>query len=208
MVQHMGGGTCEYLPGYECGCMAPKKCGVVDEATGRSDCVLAGSTPSFSQCATDADCAAGAWCNHSSQVCQPICVNTASCTTEGGLCEQADQSDGKTPIPGLKVCAAHCDLVTAMPCGPHVNCVNDDTLHEFECVLSAGGKKHASCTANADCAPTLACIDTSGLGMSGECLAWCTPPSSFGVQGCSTGFCNTLQSPVQKGSTSYGVCSN
>jgi hypothetical protein len=168
--------------------------------------VVSGSTPSFNQCRTDADCAAGAWCNHTTQACQPICLNTANCAAEGGQCEPALQSNGTTPIPGLNVCAAHCDLVTAMPCGPHLNCVYQSSLQEFECVLSANGAKQSPCTADADCSATLTCGD-DGFGTL-ECLSWCTPPGSHSAQGCAMGTCSSLASPVQRGTTSYGICSN
>jgi hypothetical protein len=208
-VQHTGGGTCEYLPGHECGCSGGMKCSVVDDATGRSGCVASGSTPAFNQCSVDSDCAAELWCNNTTQACQPICGDTADCKTEGGLCEQALQNDGTTPIPGLNVCAAHCNLLSAQPCGPGLNCVFQ-TNKDSDCVLSMGATKHASCTVDSDCAQQLACIDL-GLGDGPECLPWCTPPSNSGsanAQGCGDGFCYTLTPPVEESSVSYGICAD
>ena len=207
MVQHPGGGTCEYLPGLECGCSGSMKCSVVDEASGASACVSAGTTMSYNQCGVDTDCAAGLWCNHTTQACEPICQSTSDCTAEGGLCEPALQPDGKTPIPGLDVCAAHCDLVTAMPCGPGLTCIYQGTPKEFECTVSAGGAKHDPCNVDADCAPKLGCVDT-GLGP--ECVSWCSPATSAGASGSagctSSQFCYSLTPAVSKGSTTYGIC--
>jgi hypothetical protein len=177
------------------------KCSVVDEATGRSACIASGPSMSFDQCGVDADCAAGLWCNHTNGACQPICQSTSDCATEGGLCEPALQPSSTTPIPGLDVCAAHCDLITAQPCGTGLTCVYNRSSKEFECVASGGAAPTKACNSDADCAPTLGCFD-DGLGTF-RCFPWCTPTG----QGCGgAAFCYSLNPAVQKGSTSYGTC--
>jgi hypothetical protein len=183
------------------------KCSVVDEATGKSGCVPAGATTSYDRCGVDADCAKGLWCNHATQACEPICQSSTDCTTEGGLCEPALQPDGKTPIPGLDVCASHCDLVTAVPCGSGLTCVYQPSFKEFECTVSSGTTKHNPCTVDADCASKLGCVD---LGAGPECAPWCSPATNSGASGSAgcTGsqYCYALTPPIDKGSTSYGVC--
>ena len=202
-VKHAGGGTCEYLPGLACGCGDGMKCTIVDETTGESACDFSGDTQTFYRCTTNADCADGAWCNHTTSACQPICVNDADCANQGGgQCAPALQTDGVTPIPSLKVCAAHCDLVTANPCGPDLNCIYQDKLQEFECSRTKGLLEFTSCNKDSDCAQTLGCNK-------GQCRAWCTPATLDGATGsdnCTDGICYAFNPPIMRGDTVYGEC--
>jgi hypothetical protein len=204
-VQHPAGGTCEYLPGIACGCSGSKKCSVTNESTGISGCVFAGSTPDFGHCSSDGDCRPGSWCNHATTACQPICANNQDCAN-GGQCQQAFQTDGTTPILDLKVCAAHCDLVTAKPCGAGLTCVYLDTIQEFDCYHSLGAAEGGFCngTMDSDCAPKLGCFGDF-------CTRWCAPASfsgASGAQGCLSGeLCYSLNSPINKTPTvEYGFC--
>ena len=207
-VQHAGGGDCEFLPGLECGCTAPKKCSIApgDEATGKSSCVFKGPQQSFTKCSTDGDCDAGAWCNHSTSACQPICLNTTDCASlGGGRCEQALMMDGKTAIPDLKVCAAHCDLITASPCGAGLNCVYQDAVMEFECVNSKGVKESDPCTTDADCTAPFGC-NYPLTSTHKKCLRWCAPAGMTDFT-CTNNFCSAFSPPIKKSSTvDYGVC--
>jgi hypothetical protein len=202
-ILHAGGGTCEYLPGHECGCTAPKKCSVVNEVTGASACVFAGSTAPFDKCATDADCEAGTFCDAATTACDPICADDMDCLNDGGgTCRQAMQADGVNPIPDLRLCVAHCDPVSVAPCGEGLTCVYEDVLKDFDCVHSGGVPAGSNCSADGDCQPTYACIN---VGTGKQCLAWCTPPG-FSTSCSPAGQCVAFNPPVEKDSTEYGVC--
>jgi len=203
-VQHPAGGTCEYLPKIACGCTGTKKCSVVDDATGVSGCVFAGSTPDFGRCTSDNDCKKGSWCNHATSACQPICIQNADCVS-GGQCLPALQSGKTTPIPDLKVCTAHCDLVTAVPCTGGLTCVSLDSIKEFDCYDSLNVKKDEFCSADTDCAPGLWCSNNSLT-----CIPWCAPATSsgpLGSAGCSSGEgCYSFSPPIKSGTREFGFC--
>jgi hypothetical protein len=163
---HPGGGTCEYAPGHACGCAATEKCSVVDAKTGKAGCVPAGTTPIFAPCGADPECAAGAYCSASSGVCLLLCTSKAGCA--GGSCVEALDESGSSPIPGLDVCTANCDPITAAPCGPLVTCSYSTVHGELDCVASKGVLEGGNCSFANDCAPGLVCVGNA-------CRRWCTP---------------------------------
>jgi hypothetical protein len=173
-VTHPGGGTCEYLPGEECGCSKPEKCTVIDPKTGESQCLSAGTTPDYGACSSTTDCADGSWCELSTSVCEPICSST--CT--GGTCVHAAQATtGTATIPGLDVCSASCDLVSASPCGAGATCVNltdsnGDTVGS-ECIMSAMIPLGMPCALASDCAAGMVCTEDL-TDDNTECSLWCS----------------------------------
>ena len=167
---HPGGGSCEYLPGKECGCSAQKKCSVVDPTTGASACLTAGTTPDNSACTSTADCLSGSWCEQSTSVCEPICAGACG---GGGTCVHALQgTTGTATIPGLDVCTVSCDLLSGSPCGSGATCVVT-TANDTECVVSGMVDQNMNCAHPADCLPGLLCIYDS-LAQISVCAPWCT----------------------------------
>lgn len=205
MVTHAGMGTCEYLPGSECGCPDPTtKCAVTDEKTGNSACIKIGASPkpAWSDCDTDTDCAAKTWCDLDLHVCKPICGLVDDCSP-GAHCVPVLQSTVNTPIPSLKACTSHCDPQSAAPCGAGLTCFQDST-NEFDCVRSKKTVVGASCTYLSDCDKGLLCI---GSGMTFTCEKWCHPAGNFGG-GCplNKSFCFSFDTAVTYNGDTYGVC--
>ncbi|MEP7121289.1 MAG: hypothetical protein ABJE95_10285 [Byssovorax sp.] len=204
-ITHKGKGTCEYLPGHECGCPdVTTKCAVIDETTGESDCIPIGASPTaaWSGCDTDNDCAAKTWCDLDLHVCKPICSITADCSA-GAHCVPVLQSKVNTPIPSLKACTAHCDPQSAAPCGVGLTCLQDSNS-EFDCARSKKTVLGAMCTYADDCDKGLLCI---GSGAMFTCEKWCHPADAFGG-GCPFDklFCSSFATAVTYNSSTYGFC--
>jgi hypothetical protein len=205
MVTHKGKGTCEYLPGSECGCPDPTtKCAVTDEATGESACIPIGTSPfaAWSGCDTDNDCAAKTWCDLGLHVCKPICNITGDCAM-GAHCVPVLQSAVNTPIPSLKACTSHCDPQSANPCGAGLTCFHDAT-GEFECVRSGNKVIGASCGFADDCGKGLLCIGTAP---NFTCEKWCHP-ADFPGGGCPIDkfYCSSFSTAVTYNADTYGFC--
>jgi hypothetical protein len=211
-ISHTGKqGTCEYLPGKECGCTMPKeKCAVETLATGESNCIPIGSTakPKWSGCATDADCAKGTWCDHRDRVCKPICSTGDDCDP-GEQCIEVAQDAVATPIPGLRVCTAHCNpIFPDPPCGTGLTCVYnfDVNVKDSECATTEGIPEGSECTAANSCDPGLICV---GNAPSYTCQQWCTPADGIDHPACpnSRPLCKAFIPTVIFDGVSYGVCS-
>ena len=207
VVTHKGKGTCEYLPGSECGYPdITTKCAVIDEKTGESGCIPIGASPkpAWSGCDTDNDCAAATWCDLDLHVCKPICNITTDCPASAH-CVPVLQSTVNTPIPSLKACTAHCDPQTASPCGAGLTCYHD-TTGEFDCVRSGNKVAGASCGFADDCGKGLLCI---GSAMVFTCEQWCHPANNFGG-GCpiDKAFCSSFSTAVTYNGATYGYCVN
>jgi hypothetical protein len=175
-VLHLGGGTCEYLPGYACGCDTPgTKCTVTNPQTGEANCDTYQQGPIYGRCGSDADCDKGAWCDLLMGVCKPICSTTADCDDRDGQeCIPAETEAGQS-IPGLRVCTSQCDpLAPGAVCGPNVNCVAlTDT--SFDCWVAGAGGKGAPCGSPLDCKPGFLCVDFDDLI---RCRPWCGEPDT------------------------------
>jgi hypothetical protein len=204
-VTHPGGGSCEYLPGEECGCSAPgQKCTVIDPATGESACLTAGTTQEYGACSSTVDCGKGSWCELSTSVCEPICVNIC---TNGGSCVPAAQGTMSTAtIPGLDVCTVSCNLVTASPCGTGATCINltssstGDTVGTV-CIMSGLVPLGMPCSNGSNCGPGLVCVENE-VDNATECSQWC----SSADDPC-PGDCNYFSGPsVDIDMHDYGYC--
>jgi hypothetical protein len=205
VITHKGKGTCEYLPGMQCGCTDPTmKCAVTDEATGEANCIPIGIAPAaaWSGCDTDNDCAATTWCDLDLHVCKPICNTTGECPS-GAHCVPVLQSTVNSPIPSLKACTAHCDPQSASPCGAGLTCFHD-TTGEFDCVRSGNKVIGASCTYADDCGKGLLCI---GSAMVFTCEKWCHPADAIGG-GCPGDkfYCSSFSTAVTYNTDTYGYC--
>jgi hypothetical protein len=205
-VTHPGGGTCEYLPGKECGCSGDQKCTVVDPKTGESACVSAGSTPDYARCTTSADCASGSWCDMGTLVCEPICEG--SCTN--GFCAPAMQGGtSNATIPGLSVCTVTCDLASAHPCGSNATCIllEDSQGHVSgsECAASANITEGMGCMYADDCAAGLGCI-YNDLAAGYFCMQWCSPIGSECTGNDAGLTCLDPGQSVKVGGKTYGYC--
>jgi hypothetical protein len=145
----------------------------------------------------DQACAAGAYCSASTSVCVPLCTSKAECA--GGFCVAALDASGTSPIPGLDVCTADCDPLTAAPCGPQVTCYYDAKHGGLDCIASKGSLEGAVCSFVNDCAPALACIG-------GTCRRWCTPVGDMFT--CSGGgVCSAFSNlTVTHAGQTYGYC--
>jgi hypothetical protein len=207
VVKHPGGGSCEYLPGQECGCSDPsQKCSVIDPTSGESTCVTAGTTADDDTCTSTTDCMAGSWCELSTSVCEPICSGTSSCAS--GTCVEAAQSDqGTATIPGLDVCSVTCDLVSGSPCGASATCVTVMTstgTTTTECAKSGDVQLGDPCSTTQDCAAGGVCTEDP-VTSTANCSQWCRdgedPCPAMGET------CHNFTSPsVTVGGHDYGYC--
>ncbi len=204
-------GTCEYLPGKECGCTMPKeKCAVEVDATGESNCIpISGTaTGKWSGCTTDAECAKGTWCNHVNRVCEPICSTSDDCDP-GQKCIEVLQDGTTKPVPGLRVCTSHCNpLFPDPPCGAGLTCIYnfDITVKDSECATTEGIPEGGACTAANSCDPGLICV---GKDPSYTCQQWCSPADALDHPACPNArpFCKAFIPTVIFNMVSYGVCS-
>jgi len=208
VVMHPGGGTCEYLPGKECGCPANEKCSVDDPKTGHTKCIPYAQMTGYTKCTDDGDCGAGSWCDIWTEgVCHPICANVGDCAALGlGPCIAASSDPANiTPIPGLKVCMAHCDPEGATPCGPGVTCVYDSPNADLDCATSGNVSAGGLCLYINDCAKGLVC--ESGF-PTGICKKWCHPVGTDPLKcPAMTPHCKSVAYSIDYEGSTYGVCS-
>lgn len=209
-IAHTGKkGTCEYLPGKECGCMnAGEKCAVEDLATGESNCIPVSlmAKPKWSACQTDSDCEKGTWCDHLTRVCKPICSTVDDCGAKQ-QCIPVLQGQTATPVPGLRVCTSHCDPTDPEPpCNLGLTCVYNSLVKDFECATSGGVPKGAACETPESCNPNLICV---GVDPNYTCQRWCSPADGGSNSVCTTPRpnCKAFIPNVIQDGISYGVCS-
>jgi len=155
--------TCPMWPADQTGCSSNEKCSVVNETTGRTECVSAGTSTATTLCADDSNCVDRTWCDHGTGVCKLVCQSESDCAV-GALCLNA-AADGGGTIPGLKVCTAYCDPRRGDGCntsaGP-TNCLYGNS--GFDCFGS--GTSIALCDGFLDCAAPYTCF-------AGACVDWC-----------------------------------
>ena len=124
----------------------------------------------------------------------------------GSLCvPTSSNKDTFTPIPGLKVCVAHCDPESTSPCGPGVTCVYDTQNKDLDCMSSGNIMPGGLCFYTGDCAKGLVCVPGFPTG---TCEQWCHPAGTD-PPGCPAAKKHCLSSSISvdyEGST-YGVCS-
>jgi hypothetical protein len=212
VLSHTGKqGTCEYLPGHECGCPQPNtKCAVQALDTGASDCIPISvmAKPKWSGCTTDGDCAKGTWCDHRSRVCKPICSTVDDCEPDE-KCIEVAQDAVVAMVPGLRVCTAHCNpIFPEPPCGAGLTCVYnfDVNVKDSECATTAGVPEGSECAASNSCNPGLICV---GMAPNYSCQEWCSPADAKDHPECpaSRPFCKAFNPTVIFDTKSYGFCS-
>lgn len=184
-------------------CPSGQACSVVDTSTGQSACITPGDTANYAACSSASDCKAGSWCELSTNVCEPICNGTCA-----GACVGAMQnSTGTATIPGLDVCSASCDLVTASPCGAGATCTNIPTSGSDNitlCVKSGMVAMGQPCSGSQDCEGGGVCTEDT-ITDSTECSRWCSseddPCSGLGLS------CMYFEDPsVDVDGHDYGYC--
>jgi len=164
------GAACSVLDDTSCG--ASSKCSVEDPGTGAVGCVAVDVKPvaAFDLCFDDAACPAGTWCNLLTSVCSPFCRSGASPgDCKAGTCIPATDGNG-TNIPGIEVCTAHCDPVTASPCGAGASC-DYDPVDGFDCAAAGLSAEYGACVQSTDCGQDLVCVTDGSIG--GTCMYWC-----------------------------------
>lgn len=178
-------------------CAGDEKCAVINEDNGQTGCIKLSSSLRgiYASCTSDAQCAAGQWCEHRTSVCKPICTSGNDCG--GSKCTPGLTTDG-FKIAGLSVCVVDCDPVAVSPCGSGATCDYDQSppIKALDC-FRAGSKMHLdTCTEQPECAPSLVCA-------LGSCSNWCAGDSDC------PGFelCYAFDSfmPTHDG-TQYGWC--
>lgn len=190
--------SCTLWPEGSDGCGPGDKCSVVNETTGRTECVPAGSHPPWARCLADSDCRDRTWCDHGSGVCKPVCESEANCPT-GASCIAATMAGGG-PIVGLQICTAYCDPRNPLSCNQSngtTNCLYGS--NGFDCFWSGNGLFPDTCSDFLECGPPQTCFG-------GSCRAWCDsvghncPPLHAN--------CYPYTSPIFYSGTEVGYCSN
>jgi hypothetical protein len=197
-------GTCDTAP--QCGCTGGQACSVVDNSTGATGCVAAGSTPNYSACTGSGagQCLAGASCVDG--VCEQYCNSVADCPGPYRQCTQVQT--GGVNIPGFLTCTRTCDSQnptldnsTFDPCGPGVNCL-PATDGSSTCVAptNPAGTYLAGCTDVTDCAVGHLCVG-------GTCYQMCHyDPLGFGDCTDTSLTCYELTPAYYAGPNEIGVC--
>ena len=188
-------------------CGDGQKCTVIDLDSGAIGCGPAGSKATWDKCNSDPDCTDGTWCDLRWEVCKPFCVGVDDCVFNSvqAECVGAVKMDG-TPIPGAaRHCTSGCEPISAAPClvDEGVTCIHTGA-DGFDCAKSGMFIKHADCTADPQCAPTLACSEEPIFGR--ICRPWCTPPGTEGGCQDSPNECLATNPAVEWNGMPYGVC--
>src|SRR5690606_11060937 len=116
----------------------------------------------------------GSWCDLQRSVCKPFCRNVADCSEFGGECLRAQQAGPPgVDIPNnVKTCISMCNPLTALPCALTMSVTCAFIFNnQFDCAQSGNQSITAGCSEQADCAPTLGCVDNA-------CEQWCSPIGS------------------------------
>lgn len=182
-------------------CEAGEKCTVVNDSTGATDCGPAGNHPSWSRCASDAECVDRTWCDHETGVCKPVCQDAATHCPDQGECKTAMASGGGT-IPGvLRICTAHCDPLSATSCNQsagNTNCILNDP-YGFDCFASGSTSAFSWCDNLLECGPGLGCY----IYVVPACRPWCMLSNDL----CPIlTDCQAFGSPVSYNGQELGVC--
>ncbi len=189
-----------------CGCAATQKCAVTDENAGTMTCITAGPVADWAKCNANQDCGASSFCDHKRNVCKPICDGAGQCPTNA-QCIPAKQSDGMTDVTGLKLCTAHCDPVSAAPCGANITCFYDSKSVYFDCAAGSNLTEGVTCMFGTPaCAKDLTC---AGSTAKSTCAQWCTPINTTDKNpACPVmrPYCDPLTVNVNYEGTDYGIC--
>ena len=121
-------------------------------------------------------------------------------------CIPAKQSDGTKDVKDLTVCTAHCNPVTAAPCGPSTTCFYDFSAVEFDCSTTLNLGENVTCTSSNSCAVGLVCAGQPGAEV---CKQWCTPiDKTMTNSDCPADrpYCDPVTVNVTYEGTSYGIC--
>lgn len=178
------------------GCVEGEKCSIVDEGLGAPagvGCVEAGPGQAFEACDADIACGAGLYCDYTTAVCKPLCGQPGLECGSADDCVVGRDSSG-SPIPGLFVCLAACNPVSASvnPCAddPSTTCFYRADEAAFDCGLSEQGGWMSPCDSGRDCRFGLGCFD-------GYCQDWCSDVGSangcYGTKADGTWFCDQFE---------------
>jgi hypothetical protein len=149
-------------------------------------------------CVSDADCAAGLWCDHGAHVCKRVCDDVGDCADNATQCLPA-QAGGGGSIPGLSVCVANCNPMSA-GCAIHATCVYLGNPPLFDCVASLDYADGDGCTLDSDCGTGLTC-------RSGKCRLWCNTPGQVDAWCKTFVWCCSIDPAPSFGGTALGYCS-
>ena len=193
----VAGGACDTSP--QCGCNSGQACVVVDQTTGSTGCVAAGTIQPAQNCSSGT-CVAGYDCVGSA--CKKYCDSASDCGG-GQDCVQVsvtNSSGTSTPIPSMKVCTSGCALENpGAVCGSGLNCYqSSQTSSATDCGPGGSGTGANGCS-SADattCAPGYVCLTDN------SCAHWCR----VGMSDCLTGSCGNLQTPPVINGVTYGIC--
>jgi hypothetical protein len=194
----VAGGACDTSP--QCGCNSGQACVVVNQTTGSTGCVAAGSVQPAQNCSSGSTCIAGYDCV--GQACKKYCDSATDCGG-GQDCVQVsvtDSSGNSTPIPSMKVCTTGCALENpGAVCGSGLNCYQaSQTSSATDCGPAGTGTGASGCsqTDPTTCAPGYVCLTDN------SCAHWCR----VGMSDCPTGSCANLQTPPVINGVTYGIC--
>jgi len=204
-------GPCDTSP--QCGCTTTQNCVVIDQASGNTGCITAGTTQPYQRCTTNSQCTRGNSCFGG--LCTPFCASGADCPGAYRMCKQAYHVDGggaTVPTPGHLYCTRTCDPLnpalddaTFDPCGSGLKCLpsNDRASDCFD-LGSGGGMQDDFCgLTSADdsfCAPGYLCVSPIGLGFT--CAKFCV----IGGAACASGTCTGFGTAQFAGPNQIGVC--
>jgi hypothetical protein len=185
------------LVGHPADCPAGQRCTVKDESSGATHCIALDPSPLglYDACTDDKMCPAGAWCDHYTGVCKPMCSFSSDCPSTSCI---AAKTMGGSTINGLSVCTAHCDPINVDPCGVGATCLYEKTEGDLDCVWSAGLLPGDPCSFHNDCIGGYVCV--------GTCELWCEP--AIMQTTCAPGDCTEFANlSVNFGGQPYGyVC--
>jgi hypothetical protein len=207
--------ACTTFP--QSGCAASMNCVVLD-ATGKTGCILPGTTGLHAICSNLGDCSLGLTCVDG--ICKAFCASTSNCSaTKGSDCRavQASTADGGTkPIPGYSVCNQVCDPTqTDGGCSAGAGCTwfgPSDAVYA-DCAKAGIGTGADGCSVTNPhgCAPGFGCSSTLPFALTGCEKGYACPPKDYCARYCFSPGANDCASgteckPFGAFGTGEGMC--
>jgi hypothetical protein len=195
----------------QCGCAQGKAC--VLTGAGTRTCNLAGAVTWGGECNNVSRCEPGLGCVNTgaTATCYKFCDSDKMCTAPGGLCIVTLVDQNQNEIPNAKLCTPNCSPITNTGCpvaGTSCQIGQEQAgAQRFftTCEGAGAGTQGASCTKDADCAPTYGCFTNAAQQQ--RCMRWCDASK----QACPGGLTcaplsDGLGNDVTVGAVTYGVC--